>query len=112
MEKQNNNRSQVAKRLLIFATVLESENSLSGGEGLVWVGSVGLLTPTFTFVVLLLSMCCTHESVYLRICAGFVFDPALFSLHVNNTNLTELLFIHSLVFSLRGRAGRNQSPVM
>ena len=30
----------------------------------------------------------------------------------NNKLTAYYIFIHSLVFSLRGRAGRNQSPVM
>jgi len=30
----------------------------------------------------------------------------------NYINTCVKLFIHSLLFSLRGRAGRNQSPVM
>ena len=38
------------------------------------------------------------------------------SVHLYNITLHDILetalFIHSLVFSLRGRAGRNQSPVM
>jgi len=64
----------MAKRPLIFATVLESKNSSSGG-----IGPVGLLTPTLTFVVLFfLSLCCTNDSVYLSIRAGFAFGPALF----------------------------------
>ena len=49
-------------------------------------------------------------------CPEDVLSPSLYH-HLDDHNamtsyLTELKFIHSLVSSLRGRAGRNQSPVM
>ena len=45
---------------------------------------------------------------YIYICGQFCYYSCLF----NAKLLYVYSFIHSLVFSLRGRAGRNQSSVM